>query len=119
RGLEIPADARVLEGEGLIVYPGFVDAQGKVKYSFPEVEAPSTPVAPWDPPRELQGFTPHRRVVDVLQATSADLADQRKKGIVAAAVYPTDALMPGRGALVMMRADARTPMQTVLVPELG
>lgn len=119
KGLQLPADARLLDGEGLFVYPGFVDAQGKVKYSFPQAEASNTPHAPWDPPREVQGFMPHRRVVDVLEARGAELADLRKKGVVAAAVYPTDALMPGRGAVVMARADARTPMQTVLVPELG
>ncbi len=118
-GAAIPADARVLEGDSLFIYPGFVDAQGAAKFEFPKVEIDRSQLQSWDPPRAAQGFMPHRRVVDFLQATGADLKEQRKKGIVAAAVYPVDALMPGRGAFLFYRRSATTPAQLVHTPVLG
>jgi hypothetical protein len=118
-GAAIPADARVLEGDSLVVYPGLVDAQGTAEFEFPKIEIDRTKLQSWDPPRTAQGFMPHRRVVDFLQATGADLADQRKKGVVAAAVYPTDGMMPGRGALLLFRRSAKTPTELVHTPVLG
>ncbi|HSG49141.1 MAG TPA: hypothetical protein VLA43_15075, partial [Longimicrobiales bacterium] len=35
-GIEVPADARVLEGDSLILYPGFVDAHGEAKVAWPD-----------------------------------------------------------------------------------
>lgn len=119
RDASVPPGVRVLEGDSLMVYPGIVDAQGAAKFSFPESEIDRAQVRSWDPPRELQGFTPHRRVADVLQATGSDVADQRKKGVVAAAVHPDAGLMPGQGAVVVFRANAKVPAQMVVNPELG
>src|SRR5690606_4929942 len=88
RDAAIPPGVRVLDGDSLMVYPGIVDAHGAAKFSFPQSDVDRAQVRSWDPPRELQGFTPHRRVADALTATGRDLADQRKKGVVAAAVHP-------------------------------
>ena len=119
RMVDPPADARVLEGDSLYVYPGFVDAVGKAEYQFPEREIDRAQVASWNPSRDVQSFMPHRRVVDYLTATGSDLAAQRKKGIVAAAVHPDGRLMPGRGALLMFRKNAAGSSDLVIQPVLG
>lgn len=118
-GLTVPPDARVLDGEDLVVYPGLIDAHGDAKYSFPKPDVDRQQVRSWDPPRTLQGFTPHRRVVDALEATGADVEAQRKRGIVAVAVHPTDAMMPGQGTLLLLRNRAKTSTELVLEPVLG
>lgn len=118
-GVAIPADAQLLEGDSLVIYPGFFDAQGAAKYDFPKVEIERARVPSWDPPRAAQGFLPHRRVVDFLQATGADLKEQRKQGVVAGAVHPVDGLMPGRGAFLFYRKGAMTPAALVHTPVLG
>lgn len=118
-GGAVPAGARVLEGDSLVVYPGLVDAQGAAKFAFPAVEIDRATVSSWDAPRALQGFTPHRRVVDVLQATGRDLADQRKGGVVAAAVHPEAALMAGQTAVLVLRPSASTPAELVADPDAG
>lgn len=118
-GIEIPPDAERLAGDSLLVYPGFVDADGEAAYEFPELDVDRSEVASWDPTRELQGFTPQRRVVDHLSATGDDMADSRKAGIVATAIHPDDAMMPGRGALLLLRSDAETPNALVLQQALG
>ena len=115
----VPAGAQRLEGDSLVVYPGLVDAQGTAKFKFPDAEIDRAQVKSWDPPRVLQGFTPHRRVVDVLQATGKDVADQRKQGIVAVAVHPDAALMAGQGTVLMLRPAATSPAELVVTPNAG
>lgn len=119
RGVEPPPDAEVLEGDSLFVYPGLIDAEGAADFEFPEPEVNRDELEPWDAPRAVQGFTPHRRVVDALTATGASLAASRQKGIVAAAVLPTGPVMPGRGAFLVFRGDAEASQDLVVTPELG
>lgn len=118
-GAAVPDDAQVLEGDSLMVYPGLVDAWGTVKYDFPKDSVDRSKVKAWNPPRSVQGFEPHRRVVDYLTATGSDVAELRRKGIVAVAVQPDGALMPGRGALVLLRKGADDPQDLVVDATLG
>ena len=115
----VPAGAQRLEGDSLVVYPGLVDAQGTAKFKFPDAEIDRAQVKSWDPPRVLQGFTPHRRVVDVLQATGTDVASQRQQGIVAEAVHPDAALMAGQGTVLLLRPGASSPAELVVTPTAG
>lgn len=118
----VPADARVLEGDSLFAYPGLVDAEGEARFEFPGAEEEDDEreeVAAWDPPRDVQGFLPHRRAVDALTATGDDLEEAREAGVVASASHPGDALAPGRGVLLIHRSDAELPRELVLRPELG
>jgi imidazolonepropionase-like amidohydrolase len=118
-GVPIPVDAETLEGDSLMVFPGLIDAQGSVDYEFPDPEVERSQVSSWSPPRSVQSFVPHRAVVNYLSATGDDLADQRKQGVIAAAVHADGRLMPGRGAVLIYRKDAATPRELVLNPMLG
>lgn len=118
RNVQVPADAKLLEGDSLVVYPGFIDGDGKPAHEFPRAEVDRRTVEIWNAPRSLQGFMPARQVVAHLTADGASLAAQRRAGLVAAAVHPTGAMMPGRGALLLYRKDA-IPEQLVLDPVLG
>lgn len=117
--LEIPADAELLEGDSLMVYPGMVDGEGKADHAMPVEEIDRSEVKLWDAPRSLQGFMPGRRLAAHLTATGEKTASQRKAGIVAAAVHPENAMMPGRGALLMYRPEAESPAGLLIRPELG
>ncbi|HEX2167621.1 MAG TPA: hypothetical protein VHG09_10360, partial [Longimicrobiales bacterium] len=121
RDAAVPADARVLDGDTLYVYPGFVDAAGSIPFEFPRDTTDRSRVRSWDPPRTLQGFMPSRRVIDYVNATGDDGEDLRKDGIVAVAVHPTlnEPLMSGRGVLVLLRPDAESPQDLVLDPVLA
>lgn len=115
----VPDDAEVLSGDSLIVYPGLFDGEGAVPFEFPEIDVEGEEVEPWNPPREVQGLLPQRRVVDHLEATGDGTREQRREGVVATAVHPDDALMPGRGALLLLRPDAPIPDLMVVSPSLG
>lgn len=116
-GAEIPADARVLEGDSLYLYPGLVDAHGEADLSFPEVDREG--VVSWHPPRDVQGFTPHRRAADYLAAAGDDVESARQKGIVAMGVLPSGGLAPGQVAALLLRPDAETPRGLVADPAVA
>ncbi len=118
RDVQVPADARLLEGDSLVVYPGLVDGDGRSAHEFPRAEVDPRTIEIWNAPRSLQGFMPSRRVVSHLTSDGDALAPQRRAGLVAAAVHPTGAMMPGRGALLLYR-QAATPQQLVIEPVLG
>lgn len=115
----VPEDARVLEGDSLMVYPGFVDAAGELEVAFPEVDDEDREISSWNPPRDVAGFQPHRRAADHLVVEEKALEDLRKQGVIAAAIHPGDAMMPGRSAFVLLRTDASEARDVVLDPEAG
>jgi imidazolonepropionase-like amidohydrolase len=121
RGAAVPGDARVLDGDSLYVYPGFIDAAGTVAYEFPRDTTDRSRVRSWDPPRTLRGYMPSRRVVDHMSASASDVAALRKKGIVAVAAHPpvNEPLMSGRGVFVLLRAGAAASPVVILRPELA
>jgi hypothetical protein len=116
--VEIPGDAKILEGDSLYVYPGIVDAHGEAELAFPEIERGDS-VRSWDAPRELEGLLAHRRVADYLTQTGADGKDQRANGIVAAGVHPRGALAAGLGAAILYRTDVERPWELVANDNLG
>ncbi|MFC1660237.1 hypothetical protein ACFL3S_02065 [Gemmatimonadota bacterium] len=117
-GVEIPPDAQVLEGDSLRIYPGLVDAHGKAELNLPEVENPQD-VLPWDPPRDAQGFTPHRMAAYFLEGDGSDGRDARTSGVIAAGIHPTGGMAPGQGLAVLFRKGARTSWETVAQSSIG
>lgn len=117
-GAEIPPDATLLEGDSLHVYPGLVDGHGKAGLSLPQPPDRSG-VAPWNPPRALQGFTPHRLAAWYLTGAGPEGRDNRKAGVVAAAVHPSGGMAPGQSSVLVFRKGASTPWETVARPSAG
>ncbi|MDX1566817.1 MAG: hypothetical protein R3223_03390 [Longimicrobiales bacterium] len=117
-GGEVPADARVLQGDDLWVYPGLVDAWGDAEVDLPAPPEPSE-TTDWDPSREAQGFNARRRVVDHLTADGESLSDRRREGVVASGVFPTQGFIGGLGATLLHRPGARMPRELVAIPEVG
>ena len=117
-GAVIPADALVLEGDSLKVYPGLVDAHGGVELDLPTMENMGE-VLSWDPPREAQGFTPHRLAANYLGVGGSELGSERNAGVIAAGVHPEGGMAPGQGAAILFRRTTKTPRDLVVRPRLG
>ena len=120
-GAGIPADAKVLEGDSLLVYPGMVDLTSTAEHEFPEPRdvEDEDDVTSWSPPRSASGFMPHRLVARHLTAVGEDLAPHREKGIVAGMVHPDGGMAPGQPAVIVHRADAGTPWELVTGESAG
>ncbi len=85
-----PADARVIDGKGWSIYPGFIDAYGETT-----VNANSGGAKHWN-----SAITPEARVDEQYQADSAVNEKLRSQGIVCRLVAPASGIIKGTSAVV-------------------
>ena len=129
----IPAHAWVIDGEGLTVYPGLIDAMGRLPQprrppGGPGAGAPgpggqrrrpdpdrALPRGPEDRPLT----TPWKRAADDLALDAEAVETWRKAGFTSIAARPGDGLFPGRLSLVRLGAPGRDPEHQVVAPELA
>jgi imidazolonepropionase-like amidohydrolase len=120
----VPADAWVIDAQGLIVYPGLIDALstwGIVPASIaPAVPVPaSTPVtggrrsaaANVEPvahgPEERPNTHTWVRAADLLSPQDARVTSSRSAGFTSAVAFPTDGIFGGQGAVINLAGDKR------------
>ena len=129
----IPAHAWVIDGEGLTVYPGLIDAMGSLPQPRRPPGAPGAgapgPGGPRrrpDPDRALPRgpedrplTTPWKRAADDLALDAEAVEAWRKVGFTSIAARPGDGLFPGRLSLVRLGAPGRDPEHQVVAPELA
>ncbi|NNF56770.1 MAG: amidohydrolase family protein [Rhodothermaceae bacterium] len=98
-----PADAQVIDAEGLTLYPGFID--GGTQIGLQEVGSqPET-----QDYNELGEVTPQMQALTAVNPNSVHFPIARVAGVTAALTSPTGGLMPGTAALV--RFHGYTPAQ--------
>ena len=126
----IPAHAWVIDGEGLTVYPGLIDAMGSLPQSRRSPGGPgATPGGQRrrpDPERALPRgpedrplTTPWKLAADDLTLDAEAVEAWRKAGVTSIAARPGDGLFPGRLSLVRLGAPGRDPEHQVIAPELA
>ena len=129
----IPAHAWIVDGEGLTVYPGLIDAMGTLPAprrppGGPGAGAPgpggqrrrpdpdrALPRGPEDRP----STTPWKRAADDLTLDAAAVEAWRKAGFTSIAARPGDGLFPGRLSLVRLGSPGRDPEHQAIAPELA
>ncbi len=115
--VEIPADATVLDGKGLVALPGFVDACAGRTVTVPEGAAggwdatpPSTTksVLAASPEGFRRGIRPHLRAADLVALDEKAVRDAHRAGFAVACVGPPDGLVSGTSvALSLSGVDRR------------
>lgn len=121
----IPADAMVIDGEGMTVYPGLVDALST--WGMPSAPrgggrgAAGTP-APAEPrargPEDRPSTTSWIKAADEIQPADKRIESARSAGFTTAAVWPTRGFFAGQGSLVDLLSGEKAG-EMVLVPSLG
>ena len=105
--LALPKEAKVIAGDSLYVYPGFIDGAGTMGISKPkDVERPKDFVSS-NPPDEVAGITPWRMATDSYTAASTQVDDWRKAGFTLSQLVPDGGMLPGKTALVLL-GDPKT-----------
>jgi imidazolonepropionase-like amidohydrolase len=102
-----PSDAETISGEGLTVYPGFVDALSTTGFTLPEAQpiqdAPADTTA-FAPPfmREAnrKGVRPEMSVADYLSLDEARLMALRQSGFTTQLLVPTGGMINGFGVVI-------------------
>lgn len=100
--VEPPFDARIIEGDSLIIYAGFIDGLSHVGIDMPEDEDPE------EGSYAEAGIQPERAVRPLLDPGNVE--KHRKAGFGLAHVAPEGQMLPGEGALILLAGDAPDDM---------
>lgn len=117
----VPADAWVIDGQGLTVYPGLIDALGIWGLAASAPAAPSasnsgsagrrssfTAVEPVvHGPEERPGTHSWVRAADLVSADDARVVSDRSAGFTSAVVFPTSGIFGGQGAAINLSGEKR------------
>ncbi|MBN1223175.1 MAG: amidohydrolase family protein [Candidatus Aminicenantes bacterium] len=95
----VPADAEVIDGSKLTVYPGLIDALGKSLLKFPEKKFDPTKIYTGEYTDEDRGITPELKALDHFEITKSLLEKYHKAGITAAQVIPERGLFTGQASV--------------------
>lgn len=96
-----PFDARIIDGDSLTVYAGFVDGLSHTAVDTPDDEPEEGSFAE-------QGIRPQRAVRPILKP--ADASKLREAGFGLAHVAPEGQMLPGEGALILLAGDSPDEM---------
>ena len=131
----VPADAWVVDGEGMTVYPGLIDAlstvgmpgaapaggrAGRGGATPAQTAAPAVQAAPersWGPEDRPQ-TTSWLLAADELQAGDKRVETVRSGGITTAVTFPTRGIFAGQGSVIDL-VSGEKPAEMVLVPSVG
>ena len=121
-----PADARVIDGTGLTVYPGIIDANTTLGLPQPSPTpgragggglsalAVSTQPALINAPNSTQppGLQPEISAADIIRAGGDQIEAARNAGITTALTAPREGIFIGQSALINLSGD--TPQQMIV-----
>lgn len=114
--IAMPSDAWIIEGRGLTVYPGLIDALST--WGIPEpAPASSGRTPPPGAPPPTPTLTPARgpedrpfnsswlRAADLISTADRRIEDARAAGFTTAVVFPTRGIFAGQGAAVNLAGE--------------
>jgi imidazolonepropionase-like amidohydrolase len=109
----VPADAKVFDGTGLTIYPGFLDALTNLGI------APRTPPTPGQAPAAAtptsnsnypNALRPEQAVIDDLRAGDAQFEANRNAGFTTVLTVSRDGIFNGQSAVIDLAGDSVSAM---------
>ncbi|MBA3248523.1 MAG: amidohydrolase family protein, partial [Pyrinomonadaceae bacterium] len=124
-----PADARIIDGAGLTVYPGLIDANTSLGVPAPApsprpagagaggaalllAQAQATPAISSPNSSQPVGLQPEILAADVIRPGGDQLEAARNAGITSALTAPRDGIFIGQSAFINLAGD--TPQQMIV-----
>jgi imidazolonepropionase-like amidohydrolase len=99
--LSIPKEAKLIAGDSLFIYPGFIDGASAAGISKPkDPEKPENFVSS-NPPDEIAGITPWRSAADQF-AMDSKVEELRKNGFTILQIVPEGGMIAGKAAIVVL-----------------
>lgn len=111
-GVNVPAGAQSIDGRGLSVYPGMIDAGTNMGL----VEVPQGANGTVDT-AEVGDFNPNAKAITAVNPHSAHIAVTRVEGITNTLTAPTGGLISGQAALINLLGTA--PKEMAVVPQFA
>jgi hypothetical protein len=100
----VPGDAEIVDGKGLTVYPGLIDALGDGLLKMPERKPPQRSSSGQYSDEE-RGITPQLHAWEYATLGKAVLAKHHALGILAVHAMPTTGVLPGQAALLSLSSE--------------
>ena len=116
---KVPADAQIFNGNGLTVYPGFIDALTSLGLSAPTPAAPRQPGAGNQPQAQtastsnsnyVEGLRPEESAVDTLKSGEAQFENNRNAGFTTALTVGRDGIFNGQSAVIDLAGNSVSEM---------
>lgn len=109
--INIPGNARIVEGDSMYVYAGFISGLSFAGIPEPEQEDRSQRVEdPGNPGNARAGIQPQNLASDILDPEHKDISAFRKAGFTMAQVVPEGRMMPGQGAIILLHGASADEM---------
>lgn len=108
--VNVPAGAQTIDGRGLSVYPGMIDAGTNLGL----VEVPQGANGTVDL-SEVGDFNPNAKAITAVNPHSAHIAVTRVEGVTNTVTAPTGGLISGQAALINLLGTA--PKEMAVVPQ--
>lgn len=114
-----PADARVIDGNGLSVYPGLIDAYTNLGIpqrqqtpggGGPGAQQPQQQTVSSASTNFPVGLQPETAAVDLIRAGNEQFEQQRNAGITTALSVPREGIFMGQSAVINLAGDTVTEM---------
>lgn len=109
-GVTPPPEAWVIDGAGLTVYPGLIDALSNAGIPEPPRDAPRMPgAAPQAPPARGPQDRPMTnswmRAADLVRNNDPKIENARGKGFTTAVTFPNGGIFTGQGAVINLAGE--------------
>src|SRR5689334_13876649 len=134
--VQVPADAWVIDGKGLTVYPGLIDALtdlglpqpaqpaaagrgaggGRQGGGLAALAAQAQQAPPAHGPEDRPASTPWVQAADEIKADDIRLETWRNAGFTTALSAPKTGIFPGQGAVINLAGGERAGEMVVLSP---
>lgn len=109
--VEAPYDARLIDGTGLTVYAGLIDALSHAGIAEARPEgAPEAVPDRSNPPFDRAGITPEKTAREALDPAEATVKALRNLGFTTALVAPRTGMLPGQTSLALLGGAEATDM---------
>lgn len=115
--VKAPADARVIDGANLIVYPGFFDSNTSLGISSVAAQTPQRGQNQTSAANQEQstsnypdGLRAEETAADQLKSGDAQFETQRNTGFTTALTVPRDGIFNGQSALINLAGDSVSGM---------
>ncbi len=119
-----PPAAEIIKGEGLVVYPGFIDAWSSAGVSYPEAQpTQDEPIDTGSQPQismrdaNRNGIRPQLRAYDYLSLSASQANDLRKQGFTTQWIVPSGGTLNGFGTLVNLSGHPKR--ESVILEAVG
>jgi len=108
--ITIPEDAEVIEAEGLIAYPGLIDAHTNLFIELPKKETTQGPRSPMSPQEKETGRYPDLMVLKQLKPKKSTIESYHKIGVTTVLVAPEKGIYTGQSVLLNLNGDEKERM---------